>query len=152
VERPKHALDKDDEAVYHFIAYVPVNGVLYEMDGLQPGPVSLGECSPKCDRDWLDIARPEIQRRIERYSRNEIRFNLMALVGNRRQVLVEELSRVAARRAALPPDSAEARAADAEIARLGELIAHEDEKLRAWHAENVRRKHNCKSHSLLHLR
>lgn len=49
---------------FHFIAYVPVNGVLWELDGLRRQPVRLGNCR---DEEWVQIATPRIQERIERY-------------------------------------------------------------------------------------
>jgi ubiquitin carboxyl-terminal hydrolase L5 len=56
---------KEDDDVFHFISYVPYKGILYELDGCQPGPISYGECN---DDDWLSKARVEIQKRIEKYS------------------------------------------------------------------------------------
>ena len=44
---------KSDE-VYHFISFVPFKNQLYELDGLQPGPISYGECS---EDTWLALAK-----------------------------------------------------------------------------------------------
>ena len=32
----------EDKDSYHFVAYVPINGRIYELDGLKDGPVDLG--------------------------------------------------------------------------------------------------------------
>lgn len=37
---------EEDEAGYHFVAYVPINGSVWRLDGLQKRPVNLGKCSP----------------------------------------------------------------------------------------------------------
>ena len=74
-EAQRAATEEDD--VYHFIAYTPVNGTLYELDGLQPAPISHGSCS---SAEFPDKVVPVLQQRINRYPANEIRFNLLAMV------------------------------------------------------------------------
>lgn len=52
---------QDDEA-YHFVGYMPIDGRLYELDGLQEGPIDHGAIS--AEQDWLDVVRPIISKRI----------------------------------------------------------------------------------------
>jgi len=38
---------EEDEAGYHFVAYVPINGSVWRLDGLQKRPVNLGKYTPR---------------------------------------------------------------------------------------------------------
>ena len=68
---------KDDD-VFHFVSYVPINGRLYELDGLKEGPVDHGAIPD--GGEWMDVAKPVIEQRMAKYQAGEIHFNLMALV------------------------------------------------------------------------
>ena len=68
--------DEDGGDVYHFIAYTAVRGVLYELDGLQPYPISHGACN---DDVFPERVISVLQRRIARYPPGETRFNVMAV-------------------------------------------------------------------------
>ncbi|KAJ3841487.1 ubiquitin C-terminal hydrolase [Lentinula raphanica] len=82
------APDDDDEAeeVYHFIGYVPAFGKVWELDGLKPGPLEVGElASADTTAGWMDVARPAIRMKMSKYGGGgadaaNIRFSLLALV------------------------------------------------------------------------
>lgn len=75
---------------FHFVSFVPIGGRLYELDGLKPYPIDHGTCN---DMDWTDKFRSVITDRLgitaDEY--NEIRFNLMAVVPDRRLAIQHKL-------------------------------------------------------------
>ncbi|KAL1835873.1 hypothetical protein VTJ49DRAFT_5958 [Mycothermus thermophilus] len=112
-ETQRPDVSSDEDAAFHFVAYTPINGTLYELDGLQPAPISHGPCSRgEFPEKVMDVLR----RRIARYDAAEIRFNLLAMVRDLR-VRARELG-------------------DAE------LLAREERKRRDWQFENALRRHN----------
>ena len=64
------------EDAFHFIGYTVRNDVLYELDGLQPKPISHGACTFD---QFPDKIIPVLHSRIARYPPEEVRFNLMAV-------------------------------------------------------------------------
>ncbi|WEW54702.1 cysteine-type deubiquitinase [Emydomyces testavorans] len=76
-ETSRSSVPDEDAELYHFIAYTPFRGTLYELDGLQPFPISHGPCDTA---SFPDAVIDVLQRRIARYPEGEIRFNLMAVV------------------------------------------------------------------------
>ncbi|QDZ21456.1 ubiquitin carboxyl-terminal hydrolase [Chloropicon primus] len=137
---------KASQDVYHFISYVPIDGQLWELDGLKAGPINLGACTLD---DWMDKVCPVIMKRIEQYSQNEIRFNLLALIKNKMDVYKSQMADLEAQKAALAGDGdamqvddPKAVQVDQEIESLKQQIAVEEEKRARWRDENIRRKHN----------
>lgn len=76
--------DENEDGIYHFIAYVPVNGELYELDGLLPYPISHGPCTFE---EFPAKLSQVLQRRVSRGPSGEIRFDAIALTKDKREDL-----------------------------------------------------------------
>ncbi|XP_022322175.2 ubiquitin carboxyl-terminal hydrolase isozyme L5-like [Crassostrea virginica] len=124
---------KKDDDVFHFVSYLPIDGRLYELDGLKEGPVDLGAIPH--DTDWLDVVRPVLEKRMQKYSTDEIHFNLMAIVSDRKAMYQKRLKELQNRGMEVEEDQLE-------ISQLMVKIQEEDAKMKRYKVENIRRKHN----------
>ncbi|KAH8887071.1 cysteine proteinase, partial [Thozetella sp. PMI_491] len=81
----------EDEAAFHFIAYVPIGTKIWQLDGLQTHPVLLGAF----EGDWTSSVGPFIEARMLQYETEQVSFNLLALcrnpVGSLRRRLAENI-------------------------------------------------------------
>jgi len=154
---PAFALDSKKgkaEDAFHFVSYVPVNGKLYELDGLKPGPIDHGACT---DQNWLSIVTPIIQSRIEKYSQSEIRFNLMAIIDNKKKDYEAQIAQYREKKLVVEQTleglgdmvteekeelQRSVQDLNDKIEQLLGYIANEEAKFANWKLENIRRRHN----------
>ncbi|KAL7620034.1 hypothetical protein AAE478_010583 [Parahypoxylon ruwenzoriense] len=76
------------ETNYHYIAYVPVNGQVWELDGFQCKPLCLGPAAGS----WLDTASAAIQERMLRNS-DFSSYSLLAICQSPLKALSSDLAR-----------------------------------------------------------
>lgn len=72
--------DDDDSEGFHFIAYMPIQGHVWKLDGLDSFPQDVGAIDEAAGGDWINIAQPALQTRMAMYEGADIDFNLMAVV------------------------------------------------------------------------
>ncbi|XP_043217844.1 ubiquitin carboxyl-terminal hydrolase isozyme L5-like [Amphibalanus amphitrite] len=135
-ELDNRAATKDDD-VYHFVSYIPLSGRLYELDGLKEAPLDHGPIPEGAD--WTQAARPIIEKRMQKYSEGEIRFNLMAIISDRRAMYQKQLEQLQAK---AQEGGMETDSIQSEMARVQMLISDEEKKMERYRTENIRRKHN----------
>lgn len=141
----------EDDDVFHFVSYVPINGQVYELDGLREGPIALGDCMMDT---WYEVAARAVQDRIARYSAKEIKFSLLAVHASPKDTIEKDLQNLqttaSSLRQVLASGSVEEKIqAEASLTALREsevsltaALRAVEEKLAHWKQENVRRKHN----------
>lgn len=80
---------------YHFVSYVPIKNRLYELDGLKNYPIDHGPFDPR--KDWTEKFKHVIKQRLANRAgedptvSNDIRYNLMAVVPDKRSCLKTKL-------------------------------------------------------------
>ncbi|KAM8930695.1 ubiquitin carboxyl-terminal hydrolase isozyme L5 [Pelodytes ibericus] len=134
---------RDDDA-FHFVSYVPVNGRLYELDGLRDGPIDLGACNQD---DWISTVKPVIEKRMQKYCEGEIRFNLMAIVSDRKRIYEQKIVALQKQLTEEEPmdtdqSSSLLSSIQSEVAKYQLFIEEENQKMKRYKIENIRRKHN----------
>jgi len=159
VESLSNANSEDD--AFHFVSYIPFDGGLYELDGLQSGPIFHGVAT---EENWLQKVRPILQTRMgeaQKDGKGEIRFNLLALIRNLQERYVEEVKIEEQRKqdmenrlnnsgaSAMDVDGLDSDGLRQEIVQceskiedLNSKITAEQDKFKKWKEENIRRKHN----------
>ncbi|XP_033730696.1 ubiquitin carboxyl-terminal hydrolase BAP1-like [Pecten maximus] len=79
---------------FHFVSYVPIGGDLFELDGLKPHPIDHGPW--RKDEYWTEKFRRVITERLGMATGGEpyhdMRFNLMAVVPDKRQLYEQKLT------------------------------------------------------------
>lgn len=122
---------------HHFIAYIPHEGVVYELDGLRDGPIALGSYSGD---SWLYVAAEAVETRIASLGGNgtESDFNLMLIERDKKHVAEEQLQRLQNMRTM----SEDCTTVDSDIESLSSYIQELEQVKATQRKENCRRKHN----------
>ena len=76
--------DEDDD-IYHFVTFIHFKNAIYEIDGLREGPILIEENIEF--KDWISKVIPYLKEKINLFSNNEIKFNLMALTPDKLEIL-----------------------------------------------------------------
>ena len=93
----------EEEPGFHFIAYVPINGIVWRLDGMQRQPANLGECDlfsndladflkGEAGKDWMRLARDNINLHIAQHIDDGLQFSLMSLCRSPLQSIPEKLA------------------------------------------------------------
>ncbi|KAL2902804.1 Ubiquitin carboxyl-terminal hydrolase 2 [Bienertia sinuspersici] len=128
---------KDDD-VYHFISYLPFDGVLYELDGLKEGLLALVlALVDKVMQTGCEMVQPVIQERIER---KEIYTVELKECQRRRERILQQLSSIQSGvtdNSKLEELNKQLAEVNAGIETATEKIVVEEEKFKKWRTENI---------------
>ncbi|KAI1164961.1 cysteine proteinase [Nemania serpens] len=88
----KSSKPKYEPGTYHYIAFVPVEGQVWELDGLESLPLCLGPYEAAAPDAWLSVASDAIQNRMGRQADEFLSFNLLAVCQSPLMTLSHDLA------------------------------------------------------------
>ncbi|KAK4556312.1 hypothetical protein LTR86_006456 [Recurvomyces mirabilis] len=78
---PPPVEDEEPDEGFHFVAYMPINGHVWKLDGLDRFPQDMGPYEDdEFGMGWMRLAQPLLRGRMLQYAESEIQFNCMAVV------------------------------------------------------------------------
>ena len=78
IENNKLKKKEKNDDIYHIISYIHFKNNIYEIDGLQEGPILIHKNIEF--NEWIKKLKPYLNERINLYINNEIEFSLMAII------------------------------------------------------------------------
>ncbi|KAF2086290.1 ubiquitin carboxyl-terminal hydrolase [Saccharata proteae CBS 121410] len=71
----------DADAAFHFIAFMPIDGDVWKLDGLDRQPQKLGHNRKESvgDGDWLEAISSNLAARMAQYEEQQVEFGLLSL-------------------------------------------------------------------------
>ncbi|KAG1659582.1 Ubiquitin carboxyl-terminal hydrolase isozyme L5 [Nymphon striatum] len=129
-----------DDSVFHFVSYLPIDGRLYELDGLKDGPIDLGAIPS--DTYWLETVKPVIEKRMQK---EIIKLTkICKSISFLHKLKIQNFSKETNCTVAMPDDEdgMDTSTVQTEIEDIKMLIEVENEKKERYKTENIRRKHN----------
>jgi ubiquitin carboxyl-terminal hydrolase L5 len=125
-----YELDKSlkgkSEDNYHFVGYMPINGRLYELDGLQVKPIDHGEIPEGLN--WIEPFKTVLKKRME--ASPGLMFSLLALVPDRVAQYKEQLAQL------------ESSVSSSDLAGVCERLSQEEAKRAQYARDQIYRRHN----------
>jgi len=82
---PKELIDNEGDDIYNFISFIHFKNAIYELDGLQEGPILI-ENNVEF-KDWTKKIKNTIIQKINFLANNEMKFNLMVLIPDKLEEL-----------------------------------------------------------------
>ena len=77
-EHNKFKITNNEGDIYHFVTFIHFKNEIYEIDGLREGPILIDKNVEF--KDWIKKVISTLNGKINFYTNNDIKFNLMALI------------------------------------------------------------------------